>query len=452
MSQVIVRFAPSPTGMLHIGGARTALFNYLFAKKNNGKFLLRIEDTDLARSTESAKVAIINGMKWLGLQWDEDVVYQMTRQEKHKQAAEIMVKKGLAYYAYDNVEEITAEKLTAQKNNKIYRYNPKWRNCNLTIPDNIKPTIRLKIPSGKTIWQDMIKGKIEFSNNEIEDFVLLRSDGVPTYMLAVVVDDIDMKITHVIRGDDHVSNTPKQILLYEAMKAQIPFFGHIPLIYDINGQKLSKRKSAAAVEDYEKMGYLPEAICSYLMQLGWSSKIAGDKLMSIEEAMKVFEVSELGSSPSRFDFDKLDFINLQYLQSKSTDQIIEIISQKINLDGQEKERITKVCGEIKKTSTINELIKLALPFTKQLLVRDENAIKIIFDNPEVVEKLKIFILNLNIENFKIQFEDFLKANNWKFSYVGPILRSILIGKVSSLNLSTIIEGLGKEECLKRFSI
>jgi len=451
MSQIITRFAPSPTGMLHIGGARTALFNYLFAKKNGGKFLLRIEDTDVARSTKEAKDAILLGMNWLKLQWDEDVVYQMEGQGRHKEVAEKLVAQGKAYYAYDDMEQIAKERASS----KIYRYNPKWRNGDLQVPTDIKPTIRLKIPAGKTEWNDLVKGKIEFDNSEIEDFVLLRSDGVPTYMLAVVCDDIDMKITHVIRGDDHVSNTPKQILIYNAIGSKLPEFGHIPLIYDIEGQKLSKRKGAVAVGDYEKMGYLPEAINSYLMQLGWASKAAADKLMNLDEAAKVFDVSELGSSPSRFDFDKLNFINLQYLQSKTDDEILDIIKGRADrlLDDDELCAIKGIASEIKKCNTINDLMALGMLFTKNELKRDADAIKMIENNTDIKSKLFKVIEDLEkMDDFKQNFDDFLKVNSLKFGFVGPILRSILIGKTSSLGVKDIVMALGKNECLKRFNI
>lgn len=449
---IVTRFAPSPTGMLHIGGARTALFNYLFAKKYGGKFLLRIEDTDVARSTNEAKEAILNGMNWLGINWDGDVVYQMSRKDRHLEVAKKLIASGAAYYAYDDVEEIKKERELAEKSGKIYRYNPKWRNCK-DKPSGIEPAIRLLIDKQKIKFKDEVKGDMEFDSSEIDDFVIVRSDGTPTYMFAVVVDDIDMAITHVIRGDDHLSNTPKQILIYNAIGAKNPTFAHIPLIHDISGQKLSKRKGAVAVDEYEKMGYLPESVCNYLMQLGWNSG-EGDKLLSLNEAAAIFSLERLGTSPSRFDFDKLNYINLQFIQSKNEDQLMQIVKSKFtSLSPEDESSIRLILGEIKKSSTINQMLDLARLFiSNQDINYTAEAVSLIQQNKDKISLLKNFISSLNIDNFKPEFDIFLKENNFKFSQIGPVLRSILIGIPSSINLGSIIKSLGRDDCLNRFNL
>ncbi len=348
---VVVRFAPSPTGMLHIGGARTAVFNYLFARKNNGKFLLRIEDTDEQRNSQEAIDEIIKGINWLGLDHDSDylkelniskdcfynkdekmgIVLQSTRYSRHLEIAQKLVEKGFAYYAYDTPEEIEERKKQCALEKKYYRYDgSKWKGdesekeINLAKAKGIKPVIRLNIPEGKVLMHDLIRGDIEFDNKTQDDFVLIRSNGTPTYMLAVVCDDMDMGITHVIRGDDHISNTPKQILIYQAIQKAgikmlngsdvvIPQFAHIPLIYDIEGKKLSKRKHAVAVSDYQKQGYLSKAVFNYLLHLGWNDGTEKE-IYSKEEAIEAFDISRCGKSPSRFDFEKLKNINLFYIK------------------------------------------------------------------------------------------------------------------------------------------
>lgn len=382
-NKVIVRFAPSPTGMLHIGGARTALFNYLFARHNNGKFLLRIEDTDTQRNSQEAIDEIIKGIDWLGIDYDSDflselnipencfynhdkkkgIILQSTRYPRHLEIANMLVEKGLAYKAYDTPEEIEERKKYCEENKIYYRYDgSKWKGILSTNPDEkqkseqaiaeakakgIAPVIRLNIPEGKVVVHDLIRGDIEFDNKTQDDFVLVRSNGVPTYMHAVVCDDMDMGITHVIRGDDHISNTPKQILIYQAIQKagikmlngknfSIPQFAHIPLIYDIQGKKLSKRKHAVAVSDYQKQGYLSEAIFNYLLFLGWNDGTEKE-IYSKQEAIDAFDVSRCGKSPSRFDFEKLKNINLHYIKQKSDREIFDMIKPLI----EEKSKITQ---------------------------------------------------------------------------------------------------------------
>ena len=369
-NQIIVRFAPSPTGMLHIGGARTAVFNYLFARHNHGKFLLRIEDTDTQRNSQEAIDEIIKGIDWLGLEYDSDflqslnipkecfyqgdekkgIILQSTRYPRHREIADFLVKNKLAYLAYDTPEEIDKIKKHCEANKIYYRYDgSRWKDVeNPEVKKNIEeakakgiqPVIRLNIPKGEVLMHDLIRGDIKFDNKTQDDFVLIRSNGVPTYMLAVVCDDMDMGITHVIRGDDHISNTPKQILIYQAMQKAgikmlngqdltIPQFAHIPLIYDIEGKKLSKRKHAVAVSDYEKQGYLSDAIFNYLLHLGWNDGTEKE-IYSKDEAIKAFDIARCGKSPSRFDFEKLKNINLHYIKELPDEVLFEMIEKKLS--------------------------------------------------------------------------------------------------------------------------
>jgi glutamyl-tRNA synthetase len=456
--QIITRFAPSPTGMLHIGGARTALFNYLFAKKNGGKMLLRIEDTDVQRSTNEAKDAILNGLKWLGIQHDEDVVFQMSRQNIHLLAAEKMVKNGSAYYAYDTEDELQQERAQAESQGKIYRYSRKWRDANLPIPSDIKPVIRLKNPDSNIVVDDIIHGTINFEAEAVDDLVLVRSDGTPTYMLAVVVDDIDMKITHIIRGDDHLSNTPKQVLIYRALGAAVPKFAHIPLIYDIEGKKLSKRRGSVATHEYKDMGYLPAALLNYLMQLGWSSK-AENEIMSLQQAYEIFDVSQIGKSPSRFDFDKLKFINLQYIQAMDFDSlfpyIVPLIEGKINraIKQSEVDRLRLVLDDLKKQSTLVDIANLTTLLLDDVdCIISEKSSELIANNRQIVQQLCDFLRNVEYNDFKNAFAIFLQKNGYKMGQVGPVLRSILIGIADSVAINSLVLAIGKEEILRRINL
>ncbi len=311
---VVTRFAPSPTGFLHIGGARTALFNWLYAKKLGGKMLLRIEDTDRERSTEPAIAAILDGLKWLGLDWDGDVVYQFTRAARHREVAEQLLASGKAYYCYATSEELTAMREKARAEGRTRLYDGLWRDRDpKQAPAGIKPTIRLKAPlSGETVIEDQVQGRVVWQNENLDDLVLLRGDGNPTYMLAVVVDDHDMGVTHVIRGDDHLINAARQKQIYDALGWDIPSMSHIPLIHGPDGSKLSKRHGALGVDAYRAMGYLPEALRNYLVRLGWSH---GDQeIFSTQEMIDAFDLPGIGRSAARFDFAKLENLNGHYIR------------------------------------------------------------------------------------------------------------------------------------------
>ncbi|MEP7260059.1 MAG: glutamate--tRNA ligase [Usitatibacter sp.] len=306
------RFAPSPTGYLHLGGARTALFNWAYARRHGGKFILRIEDTDLERSTQVAEQAIFDAMSWLGLDWDEGPFFQMKRLERYKEVAEQLLSKGHAYWAYETKEELEAMREAATARNEKPRYDRRWRDSKDAPPAGRQAVLRFKNPlSGDVSWDDVVKGPITISNDELDDLVLLRTDGVPTYNFGVVVDDIDMAMTHVIRGDDHVNNTPRQINLYKALGADMPAFGHVPMILGADGQRLSKRHGAVNVMQYHAEGFLPDAMVNYLARLGWSH--GDEEVFSREQLVEWFDFRHVSKSPARWDPEKLKWMNGQYL-------------------------------------------------------------------------------------------------------------------------------------------
>lgn len=419
-SNFIVRFAPSPTGMLHIGSARTALFNYLFAKKIGAKFILRVEDTDKARSTQESVNAILNGMKILGINYDE-IIFQSSRIERHKEVAYKLVESGYAFY-HEDPEKGKAIKIKIPKNEKI-------------------------------IFNDLIRGEIEFDSRDIEEFVLLRSDGTPTYMLAVAVDDIDMKITHIIRGDDHIGNTPKQILIYKALGAKIPDFAHIPLIHDIEGNKLSKRKGAASVEEYLKLGYLPEAIFNYLLHLGGGFT---KDIISRDEAIEGFNISKVGKSPSRFDFDKLNFLNLHYIQKMNDDEFLKVILENISQKGlkiskDDIESIKRLVLELKKCNLLTKSTETALLVTENFDFEQDKTEEL-ETNEENKKILKFFKENYQDFDF-INLKDSIKnaIENFKLDQksIYHVLRFMLIGKVNSISINNLIFSLGTETVKKR---
>ena len=322
---VVTRFAPSPTGFLHIGGGRTALFNWLYARRFGGKMMLRIEDTDRERSTEAAIAAIIDGLKWLGLSWDGDIVYQSTRAARHREIAEQLLAEGKAYRCYASPEELTVMREAARKEGRARLYDGRWRDRDPSeAPAGVKPVIRLKAPqTGETAVDDQVQGRVTWQNGDIDDLVLLRSDGNPTYMLAVVVDDHDMGVTHIIRGDDHLTNGARQKHIYEALGWNVPVMAHIPLIHGPDGSKLSKRHGALGVDAYRGMGYLPAAMRNYLVRLGWAH---GDQeIFSEAEMIAAFDLPAIGRSPARFDFTKLESLNGHYIRATPDAELIGIL-------------------------------------------------------------------------------------------------------------------------------
>jgi glutamyl-tRNA synthetase len=326
---VVTRFAPSPTGYLHIGGARTALFNWLYARHHGGRFLLRIEDTDRQRSTQAAIDAIIDGLSWLGLEWDGEVVHQFARAGRHAEVARQLLAEGKAYHCYCTPAELEAMREAQRAAGLTMRYDGRWRDRDpATAPKDVAPVIRLKMPqTGETIVQDKVQGEVRVANEQLDDMVLLRADGTPVYMLSVVVDDHDMEITQVIRGDDHLTNTFRQVQLYDAMGWPKPAFAHVPMIHGPDGAKLSKRHGALGAEAYRDMGYLPEALRNYLLRLGWAH--GNDEIISTEQAIAWFGLDGVGRSPARFDLAKLNNLNGHYMRAAESNRLLSLILPRI---------------------------------------------------------------------------------------------------------------------------
>jgi glutamyl-tRNA synthetase len=324
---VVTRFAPSPTGFLHIGGGRTALFNWLYARRHGGKMLLRIEDTDRERSTAAAIAAIIDGLTWLGLNWDGEIVFQFSRAARHRQIAEQLLAAGKAYRCYASPEELTAMREAARREGRSKLYDGRWRDRDpAEAPPGVKPVIRLRAPlTGETVIEDQVQGRVVWQNSDLDDLVLLRSDGNPTYMLAVVVDDHDMNVTHIIRGDDHLTNGARQKHIYEALGWSVPIMAHIPLIHGPDGSKLSKRHGALGVDAYRAMGYLPAAMRNYLVRLGWAH---GDQeIFTTEEMIAAFDLAAIGRSPARFDFAKLENLNGHYIRATADSDLLAAMEE-----------------------------------------------------------------------------------------------------------------------------
>ena len=356
-SPVVTRFAPSPTGYLHIGGARTALFNWLFARHHGGKFLLRIEDTDKARSTKDAIDAILDGMNWLGLDWDGHEYYQSQFWARHADIARRLVDKGAAYRCWMTQEELAAQREKAAAERRPFRITSPWRDCAPDTPTPDGPfVIRLKAPrEGETVIDDQVQGRVTVQNAEIDDFILLRSDGTPTYMLAVVVDDHDMGVTHVIRGDDHLNNAFRQLAIIRAMEWPEPVYAHVPLIHGPDGAKLSKRHGALGVDAYrDELGMLPEAVFNYLLRLGWGH--GDDEIISREQAIEWFDLDHVGKSPSRFDFKKLENLNGHYIREADDGRLAELVAAKLGTSDAQKALLARAMPELKaRAHTLNEL-------------------------------------------------------------------------------------------------
>ncbi|HKF72207.1 MAG TPA: glutamate--tRNA ligase [Stellaceae bacterium] len=363
---VVVRFAPSPTGYLHIGGARTALFNWLYAKHHGGRFLLRIEDTDRARSTQAAVDAIIDGMTWLGLDWDGDVVMQSARMARHAELARALLAQGRAYHCYCTPEELETMRERARKEGRPVRYDGTWRDRVLDGPlPNVPPVIRLKAEQeGETVIEDRVQGRVVVSNQQLDDLIILRSDGTPTYNFSVVVDDHDMEITHVIRGADHLTNAFRQTQIYRALGWAEPVFAHVPLIHGPDGAKLSKRHGALGIEAYREMGYLPEALRNYLLRLGWGHGDA--EIISTEQAIAWFDIDAVGQAPARFDFVKLANLNGHYIREAADSRLGELVTPRLEialgraLDGGERARLVAAMPGLKaRAKTLVELAENA---------------------------------------------------------------------------------------------
>ncbi len=462
--QIITRFAPSPTGYLHIGGARTALFNWVYAKKNNGKMLLRVEDTDQKRSTDAAKEAILDGLSWLGIDWDDEPVSQIANAERHKEIAEQLVENNLAYKCYCSSEELVKMREEAKAKGLASKYSGKCRDLSdASVPAGIEPVIRLKIePSKEIIVKDHVQGDVKFNSDNFDDFIILRSNGTPTYMLAVVVDDHDMGITHIIRGDDHLTNAARQIMIYNALGWDVPEMAHIPLIHGADGAKLSKRHGALGVDAYRKMGYLPKAIRNYLARLGWSH--GNDEIFSTEQMINWFELDDLNKGASRFDFVKLANLNAHYIKQSDEKELFEImISLCKELDkafdekglAANKQTILSALKELKpRAKTILDLIELArFIYAIRPLQLDEKANNILTDENKImigkiITKLND-LTNWSLEEIKNQIKEFADENDQKLGKVAQPLRSALTGTTASPSIFDVMVLIGKDESLNR---
>ncbi len=453
---VVTRFAPSPTGYLHIGGARTALFNYLFARHHGGEYLVRIEDTDKERSTDEAVTAIQDGLQWLGLTGDSDPVFQSHQVERHKEIADQLVESGSAYRCYLSDDELTALRDKARAEGLPLRSPWRGETTFPKIPD-APFVVRLKMPeTGETVIDDMVQGKVTVKHHQLDDLVLLRSDGTPTYMLAVVVDDHDMGITHILRGDDHLNNAFRQQKIYEALGWDVPKFGHIPLIHGPDGAKLSKRHGALGVDAYRDMGYLPEAMCNYLSRLGWSH--GDDEIFSKDQAVAWFDGTAIGKAPSRFDFDKLAAINGQWMRNAEPALLATIIMQNYT-----DPRPLSAFAEMRLTALMPHLTERAkrltdLQETIGYLMHDgvpkiDEATSAILDDAAKARLLD-FAKDLEaapseIDAFKSFFQDWLAARSLKMKDMGLPLRAAVTGTKQSPSILDIIVTLGAPEVIKR---
>ncbi|MFZ9470517.1 MAG: glutamate--tRNA ligase [Rickettsiales bacterium] len=457
---VRVRFAPSPTGDLHIGGARTALFNYLFAKHNSGKFLLRIEDTDFERSTTQAVNAIFEGLNWLGIIADENVIYQSKNQQRHQEIAHKLLENDKAYLCYTSAQELEEMRIQAQNKGEIFRFQSPWRHKIMSQQSSIKPVIRLKSPQdGYTKINDLVQGEISVANCEIDDLVMLRSDGTPTYMLAVVVDDHDMQISHIIRGDDHLTNAFRQKIIYESMQWQVPEFAHIPLIHGADGSKMSKRHGATSVIEYKNLGYLPQSLRNYLLRLGWSN--GDDEIISDEMAIKLFNLKNIGKSPSRFDFAKLNHINKFYLKNSNNETLLELITSSnsgfddLKINPQKYLKVINFSKE--KVENINDLCGICQVFCENFRHDiSQNDLQILNQKINIINDLKNIFLEIDLwnhDNIKIKIDEYCQKNNLKIKDFGPVLRIVLtFSSASAGGIFDVIEILGKNEVLNRINL
>jgi glutamyl-tRNA synthetase len=464
--QVVTRFAPSPTGFLHIGGARTALFNWLFTRHAGGKMLLRIEDTDRERSTDQAIAAILDGLSWLGLDWDGDTIYQFQRADRHREIAEGLLAAGLAYHCYASQQELEEMRDKARAEGRPPRYDGRWRDRSpQDAPPGVKPVIRLKAPqAGETCLDDLVQGRVTWANENLDDLVLLRSDGTPTYMLAVVVDDHDMGVTHVIRGDDHLTNAARQMQIYQALGWPIPVMAHIPLIHGADGAKLSKRHGALGVDAYRALGYLPGALRNYLVRLGWSH---GDKeIFSAQEMIEAFNLEHVGRSPARFDFAKLENLNGHYIRSMADQELVDALVATAPLlpngaglagafdDVMREKLLAAMPGLKERAKTLVELLDGAMfLFLERPLPMDEKAAAILTGGgrAHVVALVPRFadLPEWTAAATEAAVRHYVDETGVKLGQVAQPLRAALTGRSTSPGIFDVLEVLGREESLGR---
>jgi len=465
---VVTRFAPSPTGFLHIGGARTALFNWLYARGRDGKMLLRIEDTDRERSTQAAIDAILDGLKWLGIAWDGEVIYQFARAARHSEVAETLLASGHAYRCYASPDELAQMREAARREGRAKLYDGRWRDRDPgEAPPGVRPTIRLKAPlAGETAIEDQVQGRVVWQNENLDDLVLLRSDGTPTYMLAVVVDDHDMNVTHIIRGDDHLTNAARQKQIYDALGWAVPVMAHIPLIHGPDGSKLSKRHGALGVDAYRAMGYLPSALRNYLVRLGWSH---GDQeIFSTEEMIAAFDLPQIGRSPARFDFAKLENLDGHYIRHSTDTALLDAIDRLLPHLAGGAELAAKL------TPTLRQQLLMAMPslkeraktlvdlidsagflFAARPIPLDDKATALL--TPDARQLLQDVAAELSAvdpwtpEATEHAVRSFAERRGAKLGTVAQPLRAALTGRTTSPGIFEVLAVLGKAESMARLA-
>ncbi len=465
MTSIRTRFAPSPTGFLHIGGARTALFSWAFARHHGGEFILRVEDTDVARSSEEAVQGILDGMQWLGLAHNEGPFYQMQRLARYQEVIAQMLQAGTAYHCYASAEELDAMREAQKAAGEKPRYDGRWRPENRgtkAIPEGVKPTVRFKNPTdGVVSWNDLVKGTITISNQELDDLIISRSDGTPTYNFCVVVDDLDMRISHVIRGDDHVNNTPRQINIFKALNAATPVFGHVPMIHGSDGQKLSKRHGAVSVMQYHEDGFLPEAVNNYLARLGWSH--GDEEVFSIEQFIEWFDGTHMSQSPSQFDTEKLKWLNQQYLIKRAKDaphSLLEDFQKRLAKRGIDPAHTaqsgmdqTAMIGLLaERCHTLENLADQAMMFYRADTVSEEDRAKHLGPQaPEVFEKVAaaFALINWVAADISAAIKQVVAELGVKMPQVAIPLRLKVFGRSQTPAIEQTIAILSKEEVLKR---
>ncbi|MHB1592417.1 MAG: glutamate--tRNA ligase [Sulfuricella sp.] len=454
---VRTRFAPSPTGYLHIGGARTALFSWAYARKHKGTFILRVEDTDLERSTEESVQAILDGMNWLGLDYDEGPFYQMQRMERYKAVLQQLLDEGKAYHCYASREELDKLREEQQAAGLKPRYDRRWRDSKATPPAGVQPVIRFKTPlDGAVVIDDMVKGRVVVSNGELDDLIIARSDGTPTYNFCVVVDDWDMNITHVIRGDDHLNNTPRQINILKALNAPLPQYAHVPMILGHDGERLSKRHGAVSVMQYLEDGYLPEALLNYLARLGWAH--GDEEVFDLDQFVEWFDLDSISKSPAKFNPEKLLWLNQQYLKKTDSKRLSELVLPFLETDccnpetGPRMEDVIDLLKE--RVNTVEELADAAVYFYRPLTPSPELMAEHL--TPGIIPVVREFQEKLGqVEWNKPSINSLMKSvvaeHGLKFPNLAMPLRLLVTGETQTPSVDAVLELIGREETLKRIS-
>jgi glutamyl-tRNA synthetase len=462
---VTVRFAPSPTGYLHIGGARTALFNWLFARHHQchgdgGQFRLRIEDTDRARSTEAATEAIVDGLKWLGIEWDGEIVHQFARAAHHAEITRRLLDAGRAYRCYCTPEELEAMRAKALAEKRSVRYDGTWRDRDpAEAPPGVAPAIRLKAEQhGATTIRDHVLGEVTVGNEELDDLIILRSDGTPTYNFSVVVDDHDMGITHVIRGNEHFRNAFRQVQIYRALDWPIPEFAHIPLIHGSDGAKMSKRHGALGIDEYRKMGYLPEALRNYLLRLGWSH--GDDEIISTSQAIEWFDLAGINRSPAQFDFAKLDSVNAHYIRGAVDARLVDLVAERLetelgrSLSASNRERLARAMPALKpRAKTLVELAERAWFYVAPRPINPaQDAAKLLTQDARLLLgelSEEIGPADWQVAVLEARLRDFVARKGIKLGAIAQPLRAALTGSLASPGIFEVMEALGRDETLGR---